>query len=133
MENIKVYMATVITEAEVDIGDSKLSQSGNKQEEIIIVARNLKQVEALLEDNQKLQRVVIMANWIIADTRESYSGNYYMVDTIFESPVTAKEENIIYLVQGNNFTEVEEITREEAGSTFEYIQSVEAIPYAVYK
>ncbi len=131
MENTNVYMATIISEVEV-VEDDKV-QLRNEQEESIIVAKNLKQAEAFLEDNQKFQRIIIMTNWVIADSREEYTGDYFMADTTFESPVTSKDDEIIFLIQAKNFTELEEIAEEESGIAFEYIKSVEAIPHKVYR
>ncbi len=126
MENLKVYMATIIT----GLGDG---DGDGVQTEVIVSAKNLAGIEKFLDPDQILSRATIMTNWVLADTRESYSGNYYMVDTLYTSPVDDSEENIIYLVQANNFTELEEITKEEVGESFDRIQSVEVIPHEILK
>ncbi len=124
MENTNVYMATIATQTD--------DQERPITEEIVIVAKNITEAESFIEDNQKIQRIVVMENWILADKREEYTGDYYMVDTIYESAVTYKDDDIIYLVQAENFSSIEEITKEEAGETFKFIKSSEIIPYRVF-
>lgn len=122
IENLRVYMATIVTDEEGE---------GKSQAEVIVSARNLAGIESFLKDKQTLTRATIMTDWVLADQRESYSGDYFMVDVIYHSEVTRAKENVIYLIRAENFTEIEDIAREEAGDSFEFIQSVEVIPHQV--
>jgi hypothetical protein len=95
----------------------------------IIVAEDVKEAEQKIDGNT-LQRVFHM-DWIYSDIRENRSGKYHMVDVVYNSQVTGKNERVVYLVQAENFGEAEEIAKEECNETFEYVMAIDFVPYDV--
>ncbi len=117
-----IYMGTIIKPA---------GNTDTEQREAIMVASDISSAEELLIENEKLIRIINMQDWVPADSREQYQGDFYMVDVLFYSEVTAKTDNIRYLVQADSFTEIEEICEEETGDSFEGILSIEMMPHDI--
>ncbi len=125
----KIYICTIST-ADSEPGDYSLAALKTVRD-CVIIAPSIAEAEALVPEEEFLQRIILTKSWIMADKRESYSGDFYIVDVIFESPVSLEDESIVYLIRGESFAEIEEIAREEAGDTFQCIQSIETLPYEI--
>ncbi len=96
-----------------------------------MIARDVAGAEKLLAKSEKLERIVLMDDWIPADSRSQYQGDFYMVDVSYVSPVNDEIDSIRYLVKANSFTEIEEICKEETQETFDAVKSVDSMPYDV--
>ncbi len=119
MKNI--YIATIISQ--------------EIQRDMILIADSVASAEKLLKDDQRLERIVIMREWVIADSREEYSGEFHLADVVYDNSIVNGNEfeSVQYLVQAESFADIEEIVKEETGEVFQFIRTIERSPYQVFE
>ena len=102
------------------------------QEDKIIITEDIASAEAQIDPDKSLERIVAI-DWLIADKRESYKGDYYTCDTVYDDSLGSGDARAkaYYLIQAESFKEVEEIAREEVGEVFEYVRMIEKAPWKV--
>jgi hypothetical protein len=69
--------------------------------------------------------------WLLSDIEES-CGDFYLIEVIYESEATFKEESALYVIQAVNIKEAVRIIKKEVGPSFNRIVSIDKLNFEVY-
>ncbi len=114
---MNIYIATLVNPTE------------GSQKDVILLAENITDAEALTGEGNRLDRLVIMNDWVLLDGDKE--GDYFIADIVYDDAVTGKQEGLQYFAKIESFTSMENMVKEDAGESFEFIRTIEKSPYEV--
>jgi hypothetical protein len=111
-----------------------MSDLGKETQDVFVLAKDFTEVYDIMEaeDPRDIERCILTEGWLIADSREEYSGAFWIATIVYESAKTYDEDGVQYLVKADNIKEAEKIIEQALGEPLIRIKSIEICPFEVY-
>ncbi len=127
----RLYIGTLVSLKAEDKIEGMPENLPQMTQDKVIIAENVSEVEAIVGTDYKIERLVNVENWIMAESIFDATGEFYMADTKYLNQSDAEVQSMQFFLRAESLTELEATIEEECGETFRSILSIEKSPYEV--